>query len=176
LFHGAVYVIIRGHCFEASLSATISVALVLVEKKNSMKFRFSFLLTVLCLSMVSVQAAQLNIPMKNADAAPASSPAAPLPEAKFDTAVDDLPLMPGLTAVPEEETLFVEPKAGRIAESVASGAVDIDEVYQFYHRTLPHLGWQILDGRTYKRGGEKLRIQARADGKLTTVHFSIKPE
>lgn len=130
-----------------------------------MKSAPCLLLTVLlALGGLPLQAAELNV------ASPASS------EAKFDPMIDDLPLAPGLTPKPEEETIFVTPRVGRIAESSAVGAVDIDEVYRFYLRTLPQLGWQKIDNRSYRRGGEILRIKAHADGKTTAVHFSIRPK
>jgi hypothetical protein len=93
----------------------------------------------------------------------------------FARVIDDLPLMEGLALVPEEDVLFVTPSAGRIAETTAEGMVDIDDVYHFYRDTLPHLGWEIVDGRTYKRDGDILRIDAHATGKVTTVHFSVRP-
>lgn len=95
---------------------------------------------------------------------------------QFVPSIDDLPLMPGLSALRDEDTLFVVPHGGRIAESAAIGAVDVDEVYKYYTRSLPQLGWKASDARTYRRNGEKLKILARANGKITTVQFSIKPE
>lgn len=140
-----------------------------------MKF-FLLLLCAVVLSwgFVPLHAAELNHASTLVDTGgPATSPA---PETRFDPVIDDLPLMEGLSPVPEEATLFVAPHAGRIAESMTEGLVDVDEVYMFYRRTLPHLGWQRLDNRTYHRHGEKLRIDAHADGKVTKVRFSIKPE
>ena len=93
----------------------------------------------------------------------------------FDTVIDDLPLMPGLQVMQDRDVLFFEPKAGRIAETTAEGAVDIDDVYDFYKRSLPHLGWKMVDARDYIREKELLRIDAHADQKITTVRFSIKP-
>jgi len=81
-----------------------------------------------------------------------------------------------LQAVPDQGTLFTAPRAGRIAESIATGSVAIDDVLRFYRRTLPHLGWRVVDSTTYQRNGEKLRIDAHTDGGVTTVRFSIKPE
>lgn len=95
---------------------------------------------------------------------------------QFVPSIDDLPLMPGLSPLRDEDTLFVVPHAGRIAESAAIGAVDVDDVYRYYGRSLPQLGWKVSDARTYRRNGEKLKILARANGKITTVQFSIKPE
>jgi hypothetical protein len=80
-----------------------------------------------------------------------------------------------LVPVPDEATLFEDPHAGRVAESTVHGAVDIDEVYNFYWRSLPHMGWKRVDGHTYVRGQELLDISAHADGKVTTVRFSVKP-
>ncbi|MER2520527.1 MAG: hypothetical protein ABTQ34_07555 [Bdellovibrionales bacterium] len=90
--------------------------------------------------------------------------------------IEDLPLMPGLSALRDEDTVFVVPHGGRIAESAAIGAVDVDDVYLYYKRSLPQLGWKASDARTYRRNGERLNILARANGKITTVQFSIKPE
>jgi hypothetical protein len=94
---------------------------------------------------------------------------------QFTSVIDDLPLMPGLTTVEDSDVLFVEPHEGRIAQTEASGNVAVDEVYNFYRRSLPHLGWKVLDDHTYIRDSEKLHIDAHADGNITTVRFSVKP-
>ena len=136
---------------------------------------FSYLLAgfAAALAISPLEAAELNTTSTLVDITPV--PTVPAPETKFTPAIDDLPLMPNLDPVPEEDVIFVVPHAGRIAESTAEGPVDIDDVYKFYRRSLPHLGWQILDARTYLRDGEKLRIDAHANGKVTTVRFSVKP-
>ena len=123
---------------------------------------FILLSVICCFGAPALRAAEIN----------ASSAA----ETVFDPVIDDLPLMNGLTAVPDEDTLFVAPHIGRIADSTATGAVGISAVYDFYRRALPHLGWKIVDSHTYRRGGEKLSINAQANGKITIVRFSIKPE
>lgn len=94
---------------------------------------------------------------------------------EFTSVIDDLPLMPGLKTVEGSDVLFVEPHVGRIAETTASGTVMIDDVYNFYRRSLPHLGWKVIDGHTYVRDSEHLVIDAHADGQITTVQFSVKP-
>ena len=65
--------------------------------------------------------------------------------------------------------------SGRIAETNAIGPVDIDDVYKFYRHSLPHLGWKVVDTRTYVREGEQLRIDAHANQKITLVRFTVKP-
>src|ERR1700722_7155930 len=140
-------------------------------------FLFAIALFAAALLCAPLCAAQLNTPSRLfAPSPPQSIPAPSTPPAtKFVPAIDDLPLMPGLEPVADEDTLFVVPRAGRIAEGNAVGAVDIDDVYKFYRKSLPHLGWKIIDARTYMRDNEQLRIDAHANGKITTVRFSVKP-
>jgi len=83
-------------------------------------------------------------------------------ENQFAKVIDDLPLMPGLEPVDDEDVLFVAPDRERIAITHAEGEVDIDEVYHFYQKSLPQLGWKQVDARTYSREGEQLRIGALA--------------
>jgi glucose/arabinose dehydrogenase len=94
---------------------------------------------------------------------------------EFTKIIEDLPLMPGLELLPDNDVLFLTARSGRIAESTAQGLVDVDEVYKFYRRSLPHLGWKIIDARTFQRDHDVLRIDAHADQKITTVRFSVKP-
>lgn len=126
----------------------------------------------------SAFAGQLNSKANVLDSVPPASTLKPALDAttQFVPSIDDLPLMPGLSPLRDEDTVFVVPHAGRIAESAAIGAVDVDEVYKYYNRSLPQLGWKPNGARTYSRNGEKLHILARANGKITTVQFSIKPE
>ena len=83
--------------------------------------------------------------------------------------------MPGLLLVEDDDVLFTTEKAGRIAETTAEGEVDIDDMYMFYRRSLPQLGWKPLDARSYQRDNEILRLDAHADGRVTTVQFSVTP-
>lgn len=99
----------------------------------------------------------------------------PQEEQQFTSVIDDLPLMPGLKTDDDKDVLFIEPHAGRIAETEASGEVSIDQVYDFYRHSLPHMGWKVIDGRTYQREGETLRVDAEMSGKITTVRFTVKP-
>lgn len=93
----------------------------------------------------------------------------------FTKVIDDLPLMPGLEAVEDEDVLFDAPGSGRIAETNAMGPVDADDVYKFYKRSLPHLGWREINSHTYRRESEELRIDARANQKITLVTFRVTP-
>ena len=94
---------------------------------------------------------------------------------RFATAIDDLPLMPGLNLIENNDVVFNSASAGRLVETDAVGAVDIDDVYNFYQRTLPQLGWTFMSMRAYSRNKEILHIDAHADGKNTTVHFALMP-
>jgi glucose/arabinose dehydrogenase len=127
----------------------------------------------LALLATPLAAAEINRTSSLADTS--AAPMVPDGDQQFANVIDDLPLMPGLAVVPQDDVLFVTPRAGRIAETTASGAVDIDDVYRFYSRTLPQLGWINVDARRYRRANEILRIDAHAEGKVTMVTFSVKP-
>ena len=119
-----------------------------------------------------LQAAQINTQSTLVDTVPEPDFAA---STRFTKVIDDLPLMPGLQLIEDQDVLFSEPVLGRIAETNAEGTVDIDDVYRFYQKSLPGLGWKMLDARNYMRGQDRLRINAHADGKVTKIRFSVRP-
>jgi hypothetical protein len=133
--------------------------------------------TIMVLALPLLAAAPLQATVLNQTAADQVSPTAmpPAEPPHFTKVIDDLPLMPGLQLVEDEDVLFAAPGAGRIAETNAIGPVDIDDVYKFYRKSLPHLGWRAVDAHTYKRESEQLRIDARANHKITVVKFTVKP-
>lgn len=140
-----------------------------------MKQKLPLLCAASLVMLVSVQplyAAQLNTATTLTDTVPETTIPA---NTNFAKVIDDLPLMPGLQLVEGEDVLFAEPVLGRIAETTAEGTVDIDALYDFYRRSLPGLGWKYIDARNYIREGDHLRIDAHAEGKQTSVRFSVRP-
>ena len=93
----------------------------------------------------------------------------------FVVGIDDLPLMPGLSAVPDAGVVFDKP-SGRIVESYAEGAVDRSAVAAFYAATLPQLGWRARQSNVFVREGERLSlIFLGGDGDLI-VRFTLEPQ
>lgn len=70
--------------------------------------------------------------------------------ADFVADIDDLPLMPGLSEDRAAGVVFESP-GGRIVEAVARGTVTAPDVRAFYDRTLPQLGWKIMESGVYSR-------------------------
>lgn len=95
--------------------------------------------------------------------------------AGFVPGIEDLPLMPALSADAGTEMVFDTP-AGRIVEASATGTVSRDAVLEFYAETLPQLGWTSAGTGRFTRENEELRIDFpdRA-GVSITVRFSLKP-
>lgn len=99
----------------------------------------------------------------------------------FVAGIDDLPLMPGLRALPGEGTVFDAP-GGRVVEAWAEGPASREAVLSFYGRTLPQLGWTALEPSLFRREGEALRLEfpparpggAAASGRLL-VRFYLSP-
>jgi len=97
-------------------------------------------------------------------------------------AVEDMPLMEGLTETGDGGIIFDKPD-GRIVRTVATGKVTGKAVYDFYNTTLPQLGWlrrsdlELIKGlMIFLREQERLDIQIvpHINGS-TEVRFSIEP-
>jgi hypothetical protein len=101
--------------------------------------------------------------------------AAALPAlAQFVGGIDDLPLMPGLTDIPDAGVVFETP-AGRIVEAQAlTGAQARAQVLDFYDATLPQLGWEKIKSGQYRREGETLHLEF-PEGPVPTVRFRLAP-
>lgn len=94
----------------------------------------------------------------------------------FLSAIEDVPLPPGLTETAAGGMVFDSP-SGRIVEAAATGTVGADQVARFYAETLPQLGWQDSGRLTFKRDAETLRITVepgRGAAPLT-VRFNLAP-
>ncbi len=93
----------------------------------------------------------------------------------FIAGIEDLPLMPGLQAVPGTELDFDNP-SGRIVGVEAAGAVKRDQVLAFYRATLPQLGWRPAGETTFERDDERLKIDFVAGDPAVTVRFTLSPK
>lgn len=89
--------------------------------------------------------------------------------------IADLPLMPGLRAVPNAGVVFDKP-VGRIVDAYAQGAVTPASVITFYRKALPQLGWEILDDASFRRESEVLRLEFLQGDKALTVRFALAPQ
>ncbi len=96
----------------------------------------------------------------------------------------DIPLMPGFSEIEDESLVFDKPD-GKIAVSVAiSSPVAAGKVRDFYHETLPQLGWTAARGTiegkeakdTYIRGEERLRLSIEENPRKTTLRFELAPQ
>jgi hypothetical protein len=92
----------------------------------------------------------------------------------FLSAIQDLPLMPGLAEEVESGMSF-DSEQGRIVEAVASGPVKAEDALSFYNSALPQLGWRPAGTGAWKREGEVLRLKAQNLGGKLTVLFSLSP-
>ena len=97
----------------------------------------------------------------------------------FVSAIDDLPLMPGLEEAPQGVMVFDTP-SGRIVEAIATGRVSRESVIEFYDATLPQLGWARPGLTTFAREGEILELVFLGSGTgslagTLTVRFALSP-
>jgi len=107
---------------------------------------------------------------------------APAWAAGYLDAVEDMPVMDGLTETGDGGIIFDKPD-GRIVRTVATGNVTAQGVHDFYDATLPQLGWtrrpnlELIKGlMIFMREQERLDIQIVPHINGTTeVRFSIEP-
>ena len=99
--------------------------------------------------------------------------AAPAADA-FVAGTEDLPLMPGLAPVRDAGVVFDKPQ-GRIVEAQATGKVTRAAVLRFYETTLPELGWAAEGRQSWRREGERLRIDIKGRDGDVRVGFTLSP-
>jgi len=100
---------------------------------------------------------------------------AALAGAGFLRSVDDLPIMDGLTEVPNATVMFDKP-GGRIVEAYATGrGIRSADVLKFYAGTLPQLGWRQVSDTEYQRETERLKLTITQNDDKLTLRFDIAP-
>lgn len=95
---------------------------------------------------------------------------------RFFEVLYDIPVMPGLTEIPDMAMVFDKP-AGRIAQAGALGpGLTKAEIIDFYNDSLPQLGWRSQGEGTYLRDGEILRIEAQTAPSGPLVTLTLAPQ
>ncbi len=98
--------------------------------------------------------------------------------ARFVAGLEDMPLMPGLSALQDAGLVFDTPR-GRIVQVFATGPVTGAAILAFYTETLPQLGWRRAQEGSWLRDGEALRLEiVEGTGKGDhgpIVRFALSP-
>jgi len=100
---------------------------------------------------------------------------APAWSANFLDSMNDIPLIKGLSELTDEQILFDKPD-GRIVTATAVGNLPRQKVLQFYHDTLPQLGWTEIAMGHYQREKENLKISFSAKDGTDFVYFTLSPK
>lgn len=96
------------------------------------------------------------------------------PQVFFQT-MEDLPLMPGLSEVPDGSIVFDKPD-GRIADLYASsGTLAPRAITDFYGQALRQTGWMPAGPGRFSRGSEILTLEITEQDQGRLVHFRIFP-
>lgn len=96
--------------------------------------------------------------------------------AQFFSVIPDMPIMAGLTELPDQGVAFDKPE-GRIIESVAaieSGTQDT--VKKYYDSVLPQLGWAKLQEGVYVRQAERLQLSFEANEGRKFLRVMLAPQ
>ena len=93
----------------------------------------------------------------------------------FFTSLEDVPLMPGLTEIPDETVSFDKPE-GRIIESSAMmQGVNRQQVSLYYKVSLPQFGWGEVQENVFYRGQEYLELSFFRRGDVDYVRIMVRP-
>jgi hypothetical protein len=102
--------------------------------------------------------------------------AAPAYAADFLKAIEDVPLIAGMTE--QAEPVVFESDQGRVVKTIAEGHVDAARISSFYVETLPSLGWKRTadtDSLSFERENERLNIAIRqpASSRPIAIQFEL---
>lgn len=97
------------------------------------------------------------------------------------TALSGVPLMEGLSEVPESLVVF-DKAEGRIIQATVAGNVPRDEAAAFYREALFQLGWEQIEATegeakqtlVFVREGERLSVEF-TEGAALEIRFSLGP-
>ena len=94
---------------------------------------------------------------------------------QFFTAIQDVPLMPGMQEL-EDQTLTFDKPEGRIIESVAViKSAPQTAVQKFYQDTLPQLGWTRIAENSFIRDDEHLYMNFETMDRQNFLKIMVKP-
>lgn len=97
-------------------------------------------------------------------------------EPHFFSALQDVPLAPGLDELSDQSVEFDKPE-GRIVESVAlaqEGASE-DSIRSFYDATLPELGWKKAGSGSFTREKERLLMNFESEKGRNYLRVNVAP-
>ena len=100
---------------------------------------------------------------------------APAHATEFLKAIEDVPLVSGLSELPEP--LVFESDQGRVVRTSAEGQVGATEISSFYIAALPALGWkrtEDLNRLSFVRENEELNLQIREPASSQPVRVSFE--
>lgn len=100
---------------------------------------------------------------------------APAHANEFLKAIDDVPLIAGLTEL--ADPLVFESDQGRVVRTSAEGQIGANEISSFYTATLPSLGWKRTDDLSklsFVRENEELNLQIREPANNAPVRVSFE--
>lgn len=97
-------------------------------------------------------------------------------EARYLTALPDVPVMDHFVETESENMVFDAP-SGRIVETAVTGPETAPEIVMgYYAGLLPQLGWKPQKSGTFVRNGEQLTVIVDKVSGQTKVSFRLSPE
>ncbi len=101
-------------------------------------------------------------------------------ETAYFSALPDIPVMPGLTEIPDRTVVF-DKAEGRVVETLAQAPhTGWNQVVAFYDQSLKQLGWTVVKPGLYARENEQLLVKLEQDAEggqgKAVVRFFLAPD
>lgn len=96
-------------------------------------------------------------------------------ETRFFTALNDIPLMPGLYELPEGDLAFDKPEGRIVQVKAVTETKSINEIKGFYDGVLPQLGWARASENQYVRGQEALSLSLETRNGINVLSIHLSP-
>lgn len=93
----------------------------------------------------------------------------------FSSAIEDLPIMDGMSEKTDKIVVFDTPE-GRIVETTLETSLGNIQVFTYYRQTLQQLGWTSIGGseRAYQRENEMMTIDMYENPETGTYYVTFK--
>lgn len=93
----------------------------------------------------------------------------------FSSAIEDLPIMDGMSEKTDKIVVFDTPE-GRIVETTLETSLGNIQVFTYYRQTLQQLGWTSIGGsdRAYQRENEMMVIDMYENPETGTYYVTFK--
>tara|TARA_B100000900_G_C20564306_1_gene710344 strand:+ start:1199 stop:1555 length:357 start_codon:yes stop_codon:yes gene_type:complete len=93
---------------------------------------------------------------------------------KIINGLEDIPIFKDMEYV-EDSLILFDKIDGRYVSTEIVGNYKKDEVFEFYYKILPNLGWKLKDSQKFERANETLELKSKNINNKISIIFNLYP-